>query len=84
MATKKLYIVSVETEMAVYAEDQKAAEELARRHLREEDGDIFAFVAHELKDLRMLDADLADSIPWGVDKSVRKSVREIFEAQRGG
>jgi hypothetical protein len=77
----KTFIVQVEIEMAVVADDASDAEDLARRYLRDEDTFAFSFYAREIKDLnglRLVDSDLADCHPWGSegDKTLREIVTE--------
>lgn len=78
----KAFIVTVEIEMAVVADDANDAEFIARRHLREEDSFAFSYYAREIKgasELRTLDSDLADCYPWGSegDKTLRELLSEM-------
>ena len=74
---KKLFVVAIETEIAVYAEDARRAQDLARRSFREVDEFDFAFSAQEVTDLKLVDADVADSMPFGTVDD--KTVRDLFE-----
>ena len=73
----KLFVVTAEVEVAVYAEDARKAEELAQRHIRDVDAYEFGYHAHEIKELKYVDADLADSPPYGTTGD--KTVRMLFE-----
>jgi len=66
MGQKKLFIVSVETEIAVVAEDRYEAEEIARFRLEEEasQSDACMFFAMEVKEEKQLDRQWGEAIPW--------------------
>lgn len=79
---KKVFIVNAEVEIPVYAEDEKDARELARRNMREIDSHEFSYSAHEQKDLKFLDPELAESLPFGTedDKTVQQLIEEAMAA----
>lgn len=79
---KKVFIVNAEVEIPVYAEDEKEARELARKNMREIDSYEFAYSAHEQRDLKFLDPDLAESLPFGTpdDKTVKQLIEEALVA----
>jgi hypothetical protein len=81
---KKLFLVQVETEVAVYAENQGAAEDTARKHIRDLDAFEFYVHANELTTLKLCDPDIADSPPYGTadDKTVRQLLEEIEQARK--
>lgn len=66
MAEKKLWIVSVEAEIAVVAEDRYEAEQIARFRLEEEasQSDACTFFAMEVKEEKQLDRQWSEAIPW--------------------
>lgn len=80
---KKLFMVNIETEAAVYADSEREAEEIARKNLREMDSYEFAYHAHEMTDLKFCDPDIADSPPYGGqgDKTVRELIEEVRDAK---
>lgn len=79
---KKLYTVTAEVELGVYADDENDAEEIARDSLREVDSYEFSYHATQVTNLKLVDSDLLDSLPWGRDEDGDRTMRQIWDAQQ--
>lgn len=73
---KKLFLVDVQTQMAVYADDEDDAARVAERHAGELETSDMEFWPEEVKKIEHVDALMADSLVWGVEGD--KTVRELF------
>ena len=79
----RLWLVAVEVEMYVSAETKEKAEEIAFDSVRYEitDSDNHGSVSHvsELTDIRQVDKDSRDTLPWrGKDDNENASIEEIL------
>lgn len=75
--------MTVETEMAVLAEDERKAEDVARKHIRDLDSYDFSVHGTELTDLKFCDPDIRESPPYGDDgiKTVNEWMEEVRDAK---
>lgn len=78
----RIYIVTVEAEMAVYAETEQEAKVIAQQNTRYLDAFCdFSFAASCLQKDSFVDADLLDSSPYSKNNREGRTVREILEEQ---
>jgi hypothetical protein len=76
----KLWVVQVETTMAVMARTHQEAEEEAERSIRQEDPAAFSCLAKVATRLTDFDSDLLDTYPWGGDDKM--TVAKLLESKK--
>lgn len=80
MVNKKLYDVTIEFRVLVYAENAEDAEDEAERSLRYERCEPHTSDAREIKSLSEVDKDWRDSIPCGEND---RTIAQIWEEKMG-
>jgi hypothetical protein len=79
MSEKKLWVVSIETEIVVYAEDEEAAKMVGERTLRESPHDI-GLEALFVKPLDHLPIGWAsDCLPWSDDSGNNETIGQLVK-----
>ena len=73
----KLFLVTIETEIPVYADDGQDAREIAEKAVHDLSSYDFSYFASELTSLKFVDAGTLEELVFGADND--KTVKELFE-----
>jgi len=75
----KLFLVTIETEIAVLASSEDDAVRIAERYHRDLYPWEFARSAREISDVKYVDSEILDSPPFQADQGSDTTVREMLE-----